>query len=322
MSGEIDKLWAQGADWLKAAGAELVEVSLPHTKYALPAYYVVAPAEASSNLARYDGVRYGARVNGRNIVEMYENTRAEGFGPEVRRRIMIGTYVLSAGYYDAYYLRAQKVRTLIKKDFEDVFAKGVHAILTPATPSAAFGIGEKGKADPIEMYLNDIFTVTVNHGGTARHRSTCGHGRAGAAARPATDRPAVRRGDAVLARRGDGAVGRKLQREEVVGIVQAGQEGLADLRAVIDRIDRDIVALLAERVRCLDQVIAVKARDNLPAAIPERIEGVVANVRAEAEAAGMPPDLAEALWRKLIDWSIAYEDRHLGGAENPSSVKS
>ena len=165
MSGEIDKLWAQGADWLKAAGAELVEVSLPYTKYALPAYYVVAPAEASSNLARYDGVRYGARVNGRNIVEMYENTRAEGFGAEVRRRIMIVTYVLSAGYYDAYYLRAQKVRTLIKKDFEDVFAKGVHAILTPATPSAAFGIGEKGKADPIEMYLNDIFTVTVNMAG-------------------------------------------------------------------------------------------------------------------------------------------------------------
>jgi aspartyl-tRNA(Asn)/glutamyl-tRNA(Gln) amidotransferase subunit A len=165
ISGDIDKLWAQGADWLKAAGAELVEVSLPHTKYALPAYYVVAPAEASSNLARYDGVRYGARVNGKNIVEMYENTRAEGFGPEVRRRIMIGTYVLSAGYYDAYYLRAQKVRTLIKKDFEDVFANGVHAILTPATPSAAFGIGEKGKADPIEMYLNDIFTVTVNMAG-------------------------------------------------------------------------------------------------------------------------------------------------------------
>ncbi len=165
MSGEIDKLWAQGADWLKAAGAELVEVSLPHTKYALPAYYVVAPAEASSNLARYDGVRYGARVNGKNIAEMYENTRAAGFGPEVRRRIMIGTYVLSAGYYDAYYLRAQKVRTLIKKDFEDVFAQGIQAILTPATPSAAFGIGEKGKADPIEMYLNDIFTVTVNMAG-------------------------------------------------------------------------------------------------------------------------------------------------------------
>lgn len=165
MSGEIDKLWAQGADWLKAAGAELVEVSLPYTKYALPAYYVVAPAEASSNLARYDGVRYGARVNGKNIAEMYENTRAAGFGPEVRRRIMIGTYVLSAGYYDAYYLRAQKVRTLIKKDFEDVFAKGIHAILTPATPSAAFGIGEKGQADPIEMYLNDIFTVTVNMAG-------------------------------------------------------------------------------------------------------------------------------------------------------------
>jgi aspartyl-tRNA(Asn)/glutamyl-tRNA(Gln) amidotransferase subunit A len=165
MSGEIEKLWTQGADWLKAAGAELVEVSLPHTKYALPAYYVVAPAEASSNLARYDGVRYGARVSGKNISEMYENTRAAGFGAEVKRRIMIGTYVLSAGYYDAYYLRAQKVRTLIKQDFEDVFAQGVNAILTPATPSAAFGIGEKGKADPVEMYLNDIFTVTVNMAG-------------------------------------------------------------------------------------------------------------------------------------------------------------
>jgi aspartyl-tRNA(Asn)/glutamyl-tRNA(Gln) amidotransferase subunit A len=165
MPDEIEKLWTQGAEWLKAAGAELIEVSLPHTKYALPAYYIVAPAEASSNLARYDGVRYGLRVEGRNIIEMYEKTRAEGFGAEVRRRIMIGTYVLSSGYYDAYYLRAQKVRTLIKKDFEDCFAKGVHAILTPATPSAAFGIGEKGGADPVEMYLNDIFTVTVNMAG-------------------------------------------------------------------------------------------------------------------------------------------------------------
>jgi aspartyl-tRNA(Asn)/glutamyl-tRNA(Gln) amidotransferase subunit A len=165
MPAEIEKLWSEGAAWLKAAGAELVEVSLPHTKYALPAYYIVAPAEASSNLARYDGVRYGLREQGNNIIELYENTRAEGFGAEVRRRIMIGTYVLSAGYYDAYYLRAQKVRTLIKKDFEDCFAKGVNAILTPATPSAAFGIGEKGGADPVEMYLNDIFTVTVNMAG-------------------------------------------------------------------------------------------------------------------------------------------------------------
>ncbi len=165
MPPEIEKLWQQGADWLKAAGAELVDISLPHTKYALPAYYIVAPAEASSNLARYDGVRYGLRVPGRAIGDMYENTRAEGFGAEVRRRIMIGTYVLSAGYYDAYYLRAQKVRTLIKKDFEDCFAQGVQAILTPATPSAAFGIGEKGQADPVEMYLNDIFTVTVNMAG-------------------------------------------------------------------------------------------------------------------------------------------------------------
>ncbi|MGE0063650.1 MAG: Asp-tRNA(Asn)/Glu-tRNA(Gln) amidotransferase subunit GatA [Xanthobacteraceae bacterium] len=164
MSPDIDALWQQGAAWLKDAGAELVEVSLPHTKYALPAYYIVAPAEASSNLARYDGVRYGLREDGRDIIGMYEATRAAGFGKEVRRRVMIGTYVLSAGYYDAYYLRAQKVRTLIKRDFEECFAKGISAILTPATPTAAFGVGEKG-ADPIEMYLNDIFTVTVNMAG-------------------------------------------------------------------------------------------------------------------------------------------------------------
>src|SRR5437667_293652 len=164
MPAEIEKLWSEGAAWLRSAGAELIDVSLPHTKYALPAYYIVAPAEASSNLARYDGVRYALRGPGRSVGEMYENTRGEGFGAEVRRRVMIGTYVLSAGYYDAYYLRAQKVRTLIKKDFEDCFASGGHAILTPATPSAAFGIGEKG-ADPIEMYLNDIFTVTVNMAG-------------------------------------------------------------------------------------------------------------------------------------------------------------
>jgi aspartyl-tRNA(Asn)/glutamyl-tRNA(Gln) amidotransferase subunit A len=131
----------------------------------LPAYYIVNPAEASSNLARYDGVRYGLRVPGRDMIEMYEKTRGEGFGPEVRRRILIGTYVLSAGYYDAYYLRAQKVRTLIKKDFEEVFRSGVHAILTPTTPSAAFAIGEKSSGDPIEMYLNDVFTVTVNMAG-------------------------------------------------------------------------------------------------------------------------------------------------------------
>jgi aspartyl-tRNA(Asn)/glutamyl-tRNA(Gln) amidotransferase subunit A len=165
MSAEIDALWQRGADWLKDAGAEIVEVSLPHTKYALPAYYIVAPAEASSNLARYDGVRYGLRVPGHDLIDMYEKTRAAGFGPEVRRRVMIGTYVLSAGYYDAYYLRAQKVRTLIKKDFEDCFARGVNAVLTPTTPSAAFGLGEKGSSDPVEMYLNDVFTVTVNMAG-------------------------------------------------------------------------------------------------------------------------------------------------------------
>ena len=163
MPKEIEKLWAQGAEWLKQAGAEMVEISLPHTKYALPAYYIVAPAEASSNLARYDGVRFGLRVPGKDVIGMYEATRAAGFGAEVRRRILIGTYVLSAGYYDAYYLRAQKVRTLIKRDFEDAF-KDVDAVLTPATPSAAFAIGEKS-GDPVEMYLNDVFTVTANMAG-------------------------------------------------------------------------------------------------------------------------------------------------------------
>src|SRR5215813_10904698 len=143
----------------------MVEISLPHTKYALPAYYIVNPAEASSNLARYDGVRYGLRASGRDVIDMYEKTRSDGFGREVRRRVLIGTYVLSAGYYDAYYLRAQKVRTLIKRDFEEAFAAGVHAMLTPATPSAAFGIGEKSSGDPIEMYLNDVFTITVNMAG-------------------------------------------------------------------------------------------------------------------------------------------------------------
>ncbi|MBX3531012.1 MAG: Asp-tRNA(Asn)/Glu-tRNA(Gln) amidotransferase subunit GatA [Rhizobiaceae bacterium] len=166
MPAEIEALWQKGIAWMKDAGAEIVDISLPHTKYALPAYYIVAPAEASSNLARYDGVRYGLRVPGKDIVEMYENSRAAGFGREVKRRIMIGTYVLSAGYYDAYYVKAQKVRTLIKKDFEDAFAAGVDAILTPATPSAAFGLADQDMAaDPVKMYLNDIFTVTVNMAG-------------------------------------------------------------------------------------------------------------------------------------------------------------
>ncbi|WP_299348116.1 Asp-tRNA(Asn)/Glu-tRNA(Gln) amidotransferase subunit GatA [uncultured Maritalea sp.] len=166
MPAEIEKLWQQGLAWLKAEGAIIKDISLPHTKYALPAYYIVAPAEASSNLARYDGVKYGLRVPGKDITDMYELTRAEGFGDEVQRRVMIGTYVLSAGYYDAYYVQAQKVRTLIKRDFENVFNDGVDAILTPATPSAAFGVADQEmKSDPIKMYLNDIFTVTVNMAG-------------------------------------------------------------------------------------------------------------------------------------------------------------
>ena len=168
MPAEIETLWANGTAMLKDAGATIVDISLPHTKYALPAYYVIAPAEASSNLARYDGVRYGHRAKlaqGDGITEMYEKTRAEGFGKEVQRRVMIGTYVLSAGFYDAYYNRARRVRALIKRDFELAFAAGVDAILTPATPSSAFGLGEMAHADPVEMYLNDVFTVTVNLAG-------------------------------------------------------------------------------------------------------------------------------------------------------------
>ncbi len=159
---EINALWDKGAQWLKEQGAEIVEISLPHTKYALPAYYIVAPAEASSNLARYDGVRYGLRVPGDDLIDTYERSRAAGFGPEVQRRVMIGTYVLSAGYYDAYYVRAQKVRTLIKQDFDKAWAK-VDVVLTPATPSPAFAPGEI--TDPVQMYLNDVFTVTVNMAG-------------------------------------------------------------------------------------------------------------------------------------------------------------
>lgn len=163
---EIVNLWEKSIGWYQEAGAIIRSISLPHTKYALPAYYIVAPAEASSNLARYDGVRYGLRVEGDTLLDMYECTRAEGFGSEVKRRILIGTYVLSAGYYDAYYVRAQKIRTLIKQDFMDVFAQGVDVILTPATPSAAFPLAEEtAEKDPVQMYLNDIFTVPVNMAG-------------------------------------------------------------------------------------------------------------------------------------------------------------
>ena len=166
MPAEIEKLWQDGLAWLKAEGATIKDISLPHTKYALPAYYIVAPAEASSNLARYDGVKYGLRKSGKDITDLYELTRAEGFGREVKRRVMIGTYVLSAGYYDAYYVKAQKVRTLIKRDFENAFNDGVDAILTPATPSAAFGVADQEmNSDPVKMYLNDVFTVTVNMAG-------------------------------------------------------------------------------------------------------------------------------------------------------------
>ena len=168
MPDALETLWSEGKVMLRDAGAIVKDISLPHTKYALPAYYVIAPAEASSNLARYDGVRFGHRAKleaGDGVTEMYEKTRAEGFGAEVQRRVMVGTYVLSAGFYDAYYNRARRVRALIKKDFDDVFAAGVDAILTPSTPSAAFGLGEISDADPVQMYLFDVFTVTVNLAG-------------------------------------------------------------------------------------------------------------------------------------------------------------
>ena len=173
MPKEIDELWKKGIDYLKDAGAIIKDISLPHTMYALPAYYIVAPAEASSNLARYDGVKYGHRANGKNLIEMYENTRSEGFGDEVKRRILIGTYVLSSGYYDAYYLKAQKIRQLIKGDFDKSFSD-VDAILTPSTPNAAFKIGEKSN-DPVSMYLNDIFTVPVNLSGLPAISVPAGH---------------------------------------------------------------------------------------------------------------------------------------------------
>ena len=200
MPDEIEKLWSEGAKWLKAAGAELVEVSLPHTKYALPAYYIVAPAEASSNLARYDGVRYGLRVSGRSVGDMYEATRAEGFGGEVRRRVMIGTYVLSAGYYDAYYLRAQKVRTLIKKDFEDCFARGVNAILDAGDAVGGLRARREGRGrsrrDVSERHLHG----DGEHGGPAGNRRAGRQGLARIAAGFAVDRAGFRRGNVVLAR--------------------------------------------------------------------------------------------------------------------------
>ena len=177
MPKEIEDLWQKGIQYAKDCGAEIIDISLPNTSYALPTYYIVAPAEASSNLARYDGVKYGFRAKGENLIDMYEKTRSEGFGAEVQRRIMIGTYVLSSGYYDAYYLKAQKVRKLIKNDFDEAY-KQVDAILTPSTPSSAFKIGEK-KDDPVSMYLNDIFTVPVNLAGLPAISIPAGHDAAG-----------------------------------------------------------------------------------------------------------------------------------------------
>ena len=177
MPKEIDELWKKGIKIIENNGGEIIEINLPNTNYALPTYYIVAPAEASSNLARYDGVKYGFRSKGENLIDMYEKTRSEGFGDEVKRRIMIGTYVLSSGYYDAYYLKAQKVRRLIKNDFDEAYKK-VDAILTPSTPSSAFKIGEKTN-DPVSMYLNDIFTVPINLAGLPAISIPAGHDKSG-----------------------------------------------------------------------------------------------------------------------------------------------
>ena len=177
MPKEIEKLWEKGIKIIKDNGGDVIDISLPNTNYALPAYYIVAPAEASSNLARYDGVKYGFRSQGENLIDMYEKTRSEGFGDEVKRRILIGTYVLSSGYYDAYYLKAQKVRRLIKNDFDEAYKK-VDAILTPSTPSSAFKIGEKLN-DPVSMYLNDIFTVPINLAGLPAISLPAGHDKNG-----------------------------------------------------------------------------------------------------------------------------------------------
>ena len=228
MPGEIETLWQQGIAWLKDAGAEMVDVSLPHTKYALPAYYIVAPAEASSNLARYDGVRYGLRVDGRDIIDMYEKTRAEGFGAEVRRRVMIGTYVLSAGYYDAYYIRAQKVRTLIKRDFEECFARRHRRHAHAGDAVGRVRDRREGRRDPVEMYLNDIFTVTVNMAGLPGIAVPAGLDRPGPAARPAADRQAVRRGNAVRARPEDRGRGGALRAGAVVVMLAS------EIRRIID----------------------------------------------------------------------------------------
>ena len=205
MPEEIERLWQQGLDWLRDAGAEIVDVSLPHTKYGLPTYYIVAPAEASSNLARYDGVRFGLRENGEDLRDLYERTRAAGFGAEVRRRVLIGTYVLSAGYYDAYYLRAQKVRALILRDFTEVFAQ-VDALVTPTAPSAAFAQGEN-MDDPIKMYLNDVFTVPANMAGVPGISVPAGLDANGLPLGLQVIGQAVRRGDGVRRRRGAGARG-------------------------------------------------------------------------------------------------------------------
>ncbi len=268
---EIEALWAKGAEWLKAQGAEIVDVCLPHTKYALPTYYIVAPAEASSNLARYDGVRFGHRAKGvHDIIDLYEKSRAEGFGAEVQRRILIGTYVLSAGYYDAYYSRAQKLRTLIARDFSRAFEK-CDVLLTPATPGPAFAVGEK-TADPVSMYLNDVFTVTVNLAGLPGISVPAGLTPERPAAGTAADRQGVRRSDGA-ARRPRGRAGRRLYREtrkpgggrhertrcklikgqtgdwEIVIGMEVHAQVLSNLQTIFRRVDR-----IRRRAQCAGQL--------------------------------------------------------------------
>ena len=328
MPREIEDLWQQGIDWLKAAGATIHDVSLPHTKYALPAYYIVAPAECSSNLARYDGVRYGLRKPGADLIDTYEATRRAGFGAEVRRRVLIGTYVLSAGYYDAYYLKAQKVRTLIKRDFDEAYEK-VDVLLTPTTPGPAFGIGEVS-GDPVQMYLNDIFTVTVNMAGLPGISVPAGLSSEGTPlglqliGKPFDEDDAVPRrpGDRGRGRAFSGAgamvAGRDCRRQSEVGrqeqmTARAPKDcrDMTEVRAEIDRVDNVLVDVIAERFGYVERAWQIKLAEKAAANVPWRNQQVIDKVRARAVEKGVPPDLCEALWRQMIGWFIQYEEEKL-----------
>ena len=317
MSAEIAALWEQGVDWLREAGAEIREISLPHTRHALPAYYIVAPAEASSNLARYDGVRYGLRKTGRDITDLYEKTRAEGFGKEVRRRIMIGTYVLSAGYYDAYYLRAQKIRTLIKRDFDLAYAVGRGCDPDPGDAVARFRAWRKRLVRSGRNVSQRRLHRDGEHGRSAGPRGSRRPRVGRIAARPAIDRASVRGGDLVLARPRDRAGGaQNWPARQLVGVRLMSETSgepanaeMAALREKINSLDEALVKLLAERQRQIENAAEIKSRIGWPARITPRVNEVLGNVAAQAEIQNLDLGLARSLWTVLVEWSIAYEER-------------